>query len=474
MTLSQILLALKFRWRSAAWVLAAVLAAAALLTALQPRQYVATASVLLDVKSSDPIAGSPMQALAISGYMATQADIVVSERVIVGALRALQLDQAPATIARWTREAGGRGDIREWLYEQTLRRFEVLPSRESNVITISYTGADPAAAAALLNAIVKSYIATTLELRTEPARQYNEFFDDRSRQLRTELEQAQTRLSAFQQDAGVVANDERLDVENNRLAELSTQWVIAQTAATESGSRKRLGANDPDVTQEALASPLLSSLTGDLARQRAHLSELRTRLGERNPEVETAQANATELQERLNGETARVQAGLSMNSRMFDQKVAQLRAAVEAQRIKVLRLKSQRDQAAVIQRDVDNANRAYSAAYSRVGQASMESQATQTNVSLLRVASVPSTPSRPRVAVNMAVACVLGLLAAAGLALVREARDPRVRIADDVPALLQERLFAVLPDGAAGAARPRNWLPPTRRLIGRVPRPGGS
>ncbi|HEY4081709.1 MAG TPA: chain length determinant protein EpsF [Burkholderiaceae bacterium] len=477
MNLSQILMVLRARWRSAALVMLLVVGSAALLTAIMPRQYSATASVLLDVKSSDPIAGSSMQALAISGYMATQADVLVSERVIEGALRDLKIDKDPKTIARWQAATNGQGDFMNWLYEQTLKHFEVLPSRESNVITISYTDVDPQQSAALVNAIVKSYVATTIELRAEPAKQYNAFFDDRAKELRAALEQAQTRLSTFQRDAGVLVNDERLDVENSRLNELSSQLVTAQAAATESGSRKREGAANPESSQEVLQSPVIASITADLTRQQAQLAQLQTTLGDRNPAVETARANVLEMQTRLKNETAKVQTSLAMNASVYSQKAGELRGSLEAQRAKVLHLKEQRDQAAVLQRDVDNANQAYSAAYSRVGQANMESQSTQTNVSTLRVATVPGAPSRPRVFVNLAVAAAMGLLLAVAVVIVREQRDPRLRSEDDVPALLQQQLFGVLPRGTPPKQREKRELgfsAAARRLIDHERAPRGA
>jgi len=45
------------------------------------------------------------------------------------------------------------------------------------------------------------------------------------------LENAQSKLSAFQQQHQIVTADERLDVENTRLTEISNELVAAQSAA---------------------------------------------------------------------------------------------------------------------------------------------------------------------------------------------------------------------------------------------------
>ena len=60
-----------------------------------------------------------------------------------------------------------------------------------------------------------------------------------------------------------------------------------------------------------------------------------------------------------------------------------MRAALEAQRAKVLRMKAVRDEGLVLVRDVENAQRAYDAVLARFTQTSLESQTTQSNVNVL-------------------------------------------------------------------------------------------
>jgi polysaccharide biosynthesis transport protein len=406
----------------------------------------------LDVKSADPIAGAVMPALAVAGYMATQAEVIKSERVIARALREQKLDVDPVWQARWKEATSGRGDLLAWQTAQVLRHFEVLPSKEANVITVEYKAPTPESAAAMANAIIKAYVATTVELRSEPAKQYDSFFDGRAQRLREALEKAQSRLSAYQQEAGVVATDERLDVENTRLAELSSQLVTAQAMAGESGSRQQLARGNADQTPEVLASPLIGGLVAELARQEARLDELKTAHGDQHPNVLQARAGIEQVRTRIDTETRKVAASVAVNNSVNVNRVAQMRAALEAQRTRVLRLKSQRDQAGVFQRDVDNASQAYSAAAARVSQANLESNATQTNVSTLKVATPPALPSRPRVFVNTAVSVVLGLLLALVVVVLRESRDQRLRADDDVQVYLQQPLFGVLPDNRAAQA----------------------
>lgn len=460
MTPNQLLVALRSRWISAVVVLLGVLAIVATATTAAPRRYTAAASVLLDVKSPDPVAVVAVSGLTLSSssYVATQADVLRSERVVRGALQRLHLLQDTARRAQWAASTGGRGDFAAWLVEALSRDLEVKPSRDSNVLTVAYTADDPAFAAAMANAIVDAYIGTTVDLRVEPARRFNAFFDERARELRDALEAAQARLSAYQREKGILVEDEKLDVEHARLGELSTQLVSLQAASDESASRRAQAARHAARLPEVVANPLVSGLTAELSRQEAKLGDLQQRYGDRYPEVVQLRAVVGSLRARIGAETQRVGESLAVADDVNHTRLAQLRGALEGQRAKLLQLKGRRDEQRVLLRDVENAQKAYDTMLMRVSQTGIESQATQTNVAVLRQAWPPLQPSTPRVSLNLLGGLVLGALLAMATAIVRERRDQRLRTPDDVTQLLKQPLLGVLPP-------PRGLLTRKRRPL---------
>ncbi|WP_223673088.1 hypothetical protein, partial [Proteus terrae] len=89
-------------------------------------------------------------------------------------------------------------------------------------------------------------------------------------QARENLEAAQRKLSAFQQEKGIIATDERIDVETARLNELSAQLVSLQAVTADAISRRaQTGLSSPD----AMNSAVIMGLKADLARQEARLKE---------------------------------------------------------------------------------------------------------------------------------------------------------------------------------------------------------
>ena len=445
MTFGQFLSILRARWLAALTVLVAVVATTLVISLLLPKQYKAFASVVVDFKP-DPLSAAMYGGMPSPVLMATQVDIIQSERVAQRVVRNLKLNENPQVRQQWLDEAKGQGTIESWLASVFQRQMDVVPSRESSVINIAYKATDPRFAAGLANAFAQAYIDTVLELRVDPARQFSSFFDTRAKEAREGLERAQTKVSSFQKANNIIGTDERFDVENARLNELSSQLTQLQAISAESASRQaQAQGGQGDRLQEVLNNQIVGQLKADINRSEARLKELNTRFGEAHPQVLETRANIGELRSRLDAETAKVTGGVTVSNTINRQREAEIRGSLEAQRAKVLRLKGVRDEGSVLQRDVENAQRTYDAILQRLTQTSLESQATQSNVSLLTQAVAPIEPASPRIVLNTLLAILGGGLLAVGTALALELRDRRVRNMDDVVAALGLPVIGALP-----------------------------
>lgn len=475
MSLGQLIGIIRARW----WVSLLVLLVVAGLTIgvsfLLPKQYTASASVVIDPKP-DPVAGMVYGGMVSPAIMATQMDIVQSERVAQRVARNLKLAENPQVRAQWVDETKGEGSIESWLSESFQRNMTVTPSRESNVMTIAYRAPDPRFAAALANAFVQAYIDTVLDLRTDPAKRFNTFFDTRLQEARDAMTAAQQRLSAFQREKGLIATEERLDIETARLNELSSQLVAIEAVTAESASRQYQSAGEGAYKMpEVLNNGLIASLKAEQSRQEARLQELTSRLGDNHPQVIELRASIAEGRKRLELETRRVTGGVGVSNSINAQRERQVRAELAAQRAKVLQLKSVRDESAVLIRDIENAQRAYDGVQARLNQSNLESQTTQSNINLLTEASVPTKPSSPRIVLNGVLGTFFGLLLGIGLVLMLELLDRRVRGVEDVAEALELPLIGVLPK-PGGKGSKHSGMPSLmhQRIVGQLAGPAGK
>jgi chain length determinant protein EpsF len=426
-----------------------VAAAGIAITMLLPRQYTAETSLVVEVRI-DPALGALAPALAAPTYMATQVEILKSERVASRAVKILGVERSAAAVAQWREATKAKISLERYFAGVLQHGLTVEPGRGSSIINLSFTAPDPIFAQAAANAFAQAYQDVSVELRVAPARQSATFLDDQVKALRADLEQAQARLSKFQQTKGIVVTDERLDQENSRYNALIAQLANAQAERVETAARLRNtgGETSPDV----LGSPAIQGLKSQLATTETRLSDISSIVGKNHPQRLQLEAQIAELRRQLASETRRVAGGTSTVNRGSSQKVEELQAMVDAQKRQLLSLRSDRDQIAVYQRDVEAAQRAYDAVSMRLGQVNMEGQNNQANTRLLSPAVEPLEPSRPKIMVGI-VGSLLGALAAGILAaLGLELLDPRIRRPEDLIVMPGVPVIGVLQP--AGSRRP--------------------
>ena len=444
MSFSQIVAILKARWIVVVSIIALAFSAALALSLFLPKRYTASASVVIDVKSPDPVVGMVLPGMMTPGYLATQVDLLESERVALRVIKSLNLSTNEGLRSDWRKATEGRGSYESWVAELLGKSLKIEPSRESNVITISYSATDGKFATAMANAYVEAYIGATADLRTEPARQYGTLYGSIETQLRERLEKAQSRLAEYQKETGLMATDERLDVETARLNELSSQMVQIQALSADATARSAQSARGADHTMEVLMNPLLGNLKAELARLESKRGELAERYGDAHPMMIEATASINQLRQRIGQETGRISGSFALNQGVMQARLAATESELVKQREKLLRLKEQRNGASVMVRDVENLQRAYDQVQSRLSQSTLESQATQTNLAVLKHASEPLKPSSPRLILNLAVSlfmgCVVGLLTA----LAMEMMDHRVRTNADIVDVLELPILGVM------------------------------
>lgn len=430
MTIQQFLLILRARYKVALLTLLITVIVTAVVSVLLPKQYTASAAVVLDVKSPDPVTGQPLQGLMAPGYMATQVDIINSERVAKKVVKKLKMDENEVIRAQWREATEGKGQLIDWLADLLQKKLDVKPSRESNVININYTGPNPEFVAGMANAFAEAYIDVNLDLRVAPARQYAAFFDDQTKAARQKLDLAQTALSDYQQAHSITSMDDRLDYETAKLNETSSQLTSIQGQTTDSQSKR--GNARGDTVAEVMQSPLINGLKSDIARLDAKLQESSINLGSNHPQTLRTQTELSTLRAQLEAETRKITSSIETTYQVGKQREQQLQSALATQKGRVLALNKQRDELNVLRRDIDSAQRAHEMVSQRASQSSIESQSNQTNIAILNAASVPSQASKPRVFFNILISIFLGTMMGIGLALALELINRRVRSAEDL------------------------------------------
>ncbi len=445
MTFDQFLRIIRARWKLALGIFLLVVTSAIIGSLVFPKKYAAVTTVIIDNRP-DPVSGPQMAANSTSiAFLATQLDVIQSGHVARRVVQEMRLGDSTALRANWIKETKERGSYEAWVADLIGKGLKVRPSRDSNVIEIEYEGSDPQFAAGMANAFAKAYIETTVQFRVSPARQYSEFFEERAKLAREKLERDQQKLAAAQKERGIIATEERLDVEMLRLTELSQQVNAMRAIRSDAENRSLESRRNPDTNVEIIGNQLVASLKGELARAEVRQQELLQRYADAHPAVLEVRTTIANLRNQIRQETSRVSSSVASSSTIMSQREKEAITAYDEQKDRLMKLKESRSELSVLDREVESAQRIYEAIMARLSQTNLEGSTSQAGIMVLSPASEPTEHSSPKLVLNTIIGIVLGILLALMAALGFELVDRRIRSADDLVQLLDVAVIGSLP-----------------------------
>src|SRR6266850_1532118 len=423
MDLNQYILALKARRKAFITVLAVTVFTAIVVALVIPKRYDATATILIDARDEQTMAPARMSPRERAGYIFTQMELIASGKVANKVVRDLKLASSPGVREEWERDTGGSGTIEEWVAANLLEKLKV-DSGASNILIVKYSANDPKKAADIANAFAKAYLDVALELRTEPSREAGQWFDEQLKALRADVTGAQTKLTAYQKEKGVVGGDERMDVEYTRLAELNGELGRQKTATLDAQTRYKqaqdliTGGVSLEAFPEVLANGYVITVKAALQAAEGRLKEQAEVLGPNHPTYQRTVAEVEGLKERLNAEANKVVTGLGNAVQQTQKRVEELQTALKDQSERIMKMR-------------------------------------QTNLAMLTPAVEPLKPAVPKVGLISALSVVIGLLLAAGMVYLLEVLDRRVRSRTDLESRLAVPSLGLL----------SRWTPAGGRLL---------
>ena len=263
-TLAGILWARK--WAIIASFLLALIAAAVLIF-FTPKSYTAVVDLLVDSRGLDPISGQSQPARMTGTYLSTQSDVVRSRNVASKVIAALNLNESPAAIKAAQLSSDPARDERR-LLSFLAQGLHVAIRRDSSLLSIHFQAQDANLAAQIADGFAQAYMLTNLELRVEPAKHTSQWYNQQLTSLRQELIDKQNALSSYQEEHNILVSSDRLDLESNKLAELSSMLLAVQNERLNSQSRSDQLSNTKrgQVENRALDNPQVQKLATDLAQ----------------------------------------------------------------------------------------------------------------------------------------------------------------------------------------------------------------
>lgn len=444
-SLRQIWLIIRHYWKLSVAIAAGVFAVAAVAVFLLPRAYVATATLMVNDGNRDPLAGETMPSQAYGNYVATQAELIMSPVVLLPVVDVLKMAEDPRVVGGFSGGADARRDYAMKALGQTL---EVNVGRGGQLLFVTATAHTAAKAAEVANAVANVYLRQERERLSDPAAERAKRYAEQLAELRSKVEAVQERVAKFRSEhqlTEIAATDQNVD--RQTLSDLERRLVEAENARRAVEAR---AAQSSTASDAAMASRSVEQLRDRLASQEADLARLSSTYGPQHPRVLEVQAQMAATRRSLGAELHTLSDNSTEQLRSARALEAKFRAALEAQRTKVLSVREEQDEGAKLQLEFESAQAVYKRALDGYDQVLFASSGNRTNVSLISSAAPPAKAAKPKRLKLLLMALMAGLGAGLALPFLYEMFFHRMlRSRDDF-----ERSFGVPVLAELNAARP--------------------
>jgi succinoglycan biosynthesis transport protein ExoP len=427
LTLAQIRLILVAYWRVSLMIAVAVVAATCVLVKVMPRTYAATATLMVDYQINDPLAHDEFPIGLLSSYMSTQIELMRSPEVLNQVIDELHLAQNRNYTSGF---AGDRVTLNDWIQKQLLKNLTVEQGRfGSQLIYVSYDSHDPNESARIANAVVGIYTRQQFQRQNGPASERAKRYDEQLQELKSNVSRAQDKVTQFRQSNNLVSSDVHVDVDMQLLSSLEQRLLDAQNA--ERAAEVKAGANHA-TSSDALSSPVIQGLKGQLATQEAHLAELRGSLGPRHPQVQQQEAQIDITRRAIAAEVQNYAGSASSDLSSSRQLVGKMQRAVDEQQHRVLGLLKLQDEAAKYTLELESAQAVYKRALDNYDQIMVASNSHYSNVRMVSEAVPPLRANKPKPIKLLLLGCVFAVFAGLCGPFAYELFNRRVRCQHDL------------------------------------------
>ena len=372
-------------------------------------------------------------------FIATQAGLLASKSVAERTAQELNLANNPEFVPQ-DLDAATRLKIATGKVQGGLK---VTTPEEGQLIKFSYSNTSPQMASLIANGIADSFINSALQRRYEASAYARNFLERQIAKTRSDLERSERSLVAYAQAQGIINTSVGADGKpsNSDAGSLQGESLVALNRALAEATARRVSAEG--AYRQAQATGPTSDVTAStqaLRQQRATLQaeyqQKRTFMKPDHPEMQSLQAQISELDQQIASEGAQMRSGRS-NTLLADYRAAlsaerALQARVGQLKGAVLNLRGRSIQYNILQREVDTNRSLYDALLQRYKQIGVAGGIGMAPVSVVDRAEPPGAPYKPNLMMNLLAGLALGLLAGLGGAVGLEFLNDTIKTREDV------------------------------------------
>jgi len=444
----------KHQWLILSFVLAVVTIVSVATFKMQP-VYVATARIEIDRENSNilPFQGADSYDAAadLDNYIETQSKVLTSETLALQTIRNTGLSARPEfSSPNGPSEAVATGslanqkrppELGEFLGSLSVRRVPT-----SRLLDVSFESTDPVLAARIVNAHLETFVEQNFRSRYESTMQASTWLADQLDELKVKVQKSEDARIAYERQNQIWSLDDKSNITTQRLADVNRQLTDTQTERMKKESLYEFAkSGNLDVLPQVQNNPTLMELIRKRNQLTDQYNDELSQYGPNFPRVQRLQAQLKDLDASLQKQKQGIVDGLESDYREARQRESLLAQSLDQQKADVNAMAEKMVEYNILKRDADAEKVLYDGLLTKLKEAGITAGLRSSNIRIVDPAMIPSYPSRPAKARNVALAFLVGLVGGIGLALMREYMDNTVKTPDDVENLARLPSLAVVP-----------------------------
>ncbi len=368
--------------------------------------------------------------------------------------------------------------------------FEMLRSSVSvqavqgtDVVRVAVESTDPAKASDVANAIVDAFSELTQQSNRQEASGAADFISSQLPGVESELRASETSLQRFKETQKVYSPSDEVKARLDKLTQLETSRAEAKVALEESRqrleyTRQQLSSEQQTVVAQTTITknPLIQELQTKLSDLETQLAGAEEKYTDKHPAVLALQAQIGDVKQQLSKEVAKI---ISAETQTVNPIYQGLLEEVVRLQTEVLAMETRYNTLGRLVSDIDATFKDLPAKELELTRLERNAKVTESIYVMLKQkyeemriteamktsdthvidrAITPSSPIKPKVRLNVAIAAFLGLFVGIGLAFLLEYLDTTLKTKEEVEHVLGLPVLGQIPrfeETASGGARQR-------------------
>jgi len=435
----------RHRWKILAFIFACVTATLIVSARLTPI-YESTVTVDIDRQMPSAIIGQDAGRTPLNDadqFLATQVKLIQSDSVLRPVAQQYHLLDLEKEAADVTPEKSSEAEDDAPIL---LKKLKVTRPPNTYLLLISYRSPQPRLAADVANAVARSYVEHTYNIRFQSSASLANFMEKQLEELKAKMERSSAALAQFERELNVINPEEKTSILSARLLQLNTEYTNAQTdRVRKEAAWKSVQSGSLEAAQVSTQGDNLKTLSAKLDEARQRFADAKTHYGPNHPEYRKAAVQVEEIERQLQQSSKNAAQRVEVEYHESMNREGMLQKAVAETKADFDKLNARSFEYQSLKREADADKALYEELVRKIKEAGINAGFQNSSIRIADPARAAIKPVFPNMKLNLLLAFLFSTLLAVGFAVLTDLLDSSVRDPEQAHTLFQTEVLGSLP-----------------------------